>query len=225
MRYRYATWMSVFSCVLLLAAGCGLGQLSSQQALDAIRKTEFFQKPQEGGFRLHALEVTEIQSLDKTTSAVQFRWAAEAPDDPECRLERSSRIQFQRLDSGWQFDVGQLVSTLETVIQSAVNPRSAEKTMKLIGMSEGDFSARKGRYASLTELMDANILPQGLAPSDAGFESSGYFFKFTSSPNKFSLSSRSLIITDSVPAYYTDHTGGMRFSTQGPATAESPVKP
>jgi hypothetical protein len=225
MRYCHTGWMSFLACVVLAAGGCGAGQLSPQQAMEAIRKTGPFQKPQEGGFKLRVLEVTEVRSLDRNNSSVQFQWVAEAPDDASCRLVRSSDLQFQRFDSGWQFDEKQLVNTLQAIIQSAVNPKSAEKTMRLISMTEGDFSARKGRYASLTELMDANILPRSLASSNDGFESAGYFYRFASSADKFSLSSRSLIITENVPAYYTDHSGGLRFSTKGPANAESPILP
>jgi hypothetical protein len=73
--------------------------------------------------------------------------------------------------------------------------------------------------------MDANILPRGLATSDEGFVSSGYFFKFSFSKDAFSLSSRSVIISEEVPAYYADHSGGLHISSKGPATAQSPLLP
>jgi hypothetical protein len=225
MKYSQTAWRSFAACVLFAAAGCGPGQLSSRQAMEAIQKTSPFLKPQQGGFKLRVLEIVEVRSLNKTTSSVQFRWAAESPDVPECRLEITSQLQFQSFESGWQFEEGQLVSTLQAAMQSAVNPRAAEKTMRLISMTEGDFASRRGRYAGLTELMDANILPRSLASSDEGFESSGYFFKFSSSKDKFCLTSRSLIITDEVPSYYADNTGGLRISTKGSATAESPLLP
>jgi hypothetical protein len=209
------------SCALLVAAGCGLGQLSQSQARAALQKTGFFDKPMSGGVVLRLQEVMEVRSINSSAEA-QFRWLAESKDAPECRLEFNNVVAFQRLKSGWELDPAALAKTLQSVIEGTVNAAAAERYVRLIGIAEGDYSARRGRYASLDELMDANILPKGLSRKESVFEISGYFFKLTASPDKFTLTSRSLMITDSAPAYFVDSSGGVRFSTKGPATAGSP---
>jgi len=210
------------ACALLAAAGCGLGQLSQSQAQGIIQKTGFFDKPQPGGMVLRLQEVTGIKSIDKSLAEAQFRWIAEAQDDPACRLELNNVVAFRRLKSGWELEQAELAKTLEVVIEGTVNSGAALRYVRLISMTEGDFSARHGRYASLEELMDANILPKELNRKDNGIEISGYFFKLTASSDKFTLTSRSLMITENAPAYLVDSTGGIRISTKGPATTESP---
>jgi hypothetical protein len=216
------SWILLMACALLVAAGCRLGQLTQSQAQEIIHKTGFFDKPQPGGIVLRLQEFTEIKNIDKASAEAQFRWIAESQDAPECRLELTSFVAFRRFESGWELDATELAKKIQSAIEGSVDSGAAERYVKLIAMAEGDFSARRGRYATLEELMNANILPRELNRKDNRFEISGYFFKLIGSPDKFTLTSRSLVITEKAPAYYADSSGGIRVSTKGPATVQSP---
>jgi hypothetical protein len=216
------SWILFLASALLVAAGCSLGQLSQNQALGIIQKTGFFDKPQPGGLVLRLQEVTRIKNIDKGSAEAEFRWVAESKDAPECRLELASFVAFRRFESGWELDATELAKKIQSAIEGTMDSGAAERYVRLIAMAEGDFSARRGRYATLDELMNANILPRELSRKDSEIEISGYFFKLTASPDKFTLTSRSLVITEKAPAYYADSSGGIRVSTKGPATVESP---
>jgi hypothetical protein len=199
---------------------CGVGKLSQSTALELIRKSDYFDKPQEG-LVLKILEVSGISYVNETTAEVQFRWVAGSADAPDLSFEIDSPLVFERGKSSWKFDPDELGKTLQSAIELRVDPTAAERYIKIISTAQGDFSSRRGRYASLEEMIQANIIPTGLVRTDSGFQIAGYFFKMTATPDRFTVTGRSLAITESIPAYYSDSTGGIRISKKGPANAQS----
>lgn len=104
--------------------------------------------------------------------------------------------------------------------RQSANETSAIGSLRIIKGAEEMYRTRNGRYATMAELLGANLIDE----SFSGADRSGYTFTDVSAPtaSTYEVTAEPASASEGGRFFFMDHSGVIRFSTAGSADDSSP---